>query len=263
MAGLAKEDFRVLDEGELREIVYFGREREALSLVLLLDLSGSMTRYLKPMAAKAQAALKNLREGDRVAILPFSRRTMTFLEFTSDFGLVDTELRNAIQVTTLGSGTAINPAVMEAAKYIREAADVYRGRRAILIVTDNQGLNYQAPDDQVLRELYAANAVLSAMVVGQGKRPAPLAKGANPDFSPPDVFKLAEETGGEAVKEDKTDVWFPQMLERIRTRYSIQYRAPRGAAPGTFRRVRVELTPEANKKHGRATVRARAGYWVE
>jgi hypothetical protein len=54
---------------------------------------------------------------------------------------------------------------------------------------------------------------------------------------------------------------FPEMIERIRSRYSIAYDAP--AAPaGTFRRIRVELAEAARRKHSGAVVRARAGYYA-
>jgi hypothetical protein len=54
---------------------------------------------------------------------------------------------------------------------------------------------------------------------------------------------------------------FPQMIERMRARYSIQYAAP--AAPaGTYRHVRVELAPEARGRLRGAAIRARAGYYA-
>jgi hypothetical protein len=51
------------------------------------------------------------------------------------------------------------------------------------------------------------------------------------------------------------------MIERIRTRYSLQYHAPEGAASG-FRKISVELTPGAKLRHPKAEVRARKGYFI-
>jgi hypothetical protein len=98
--------------------------------------------------------------------------------------------------------------------------------------------------------------------VGKAKRPEPSTPGhyTNPDFTPPDVFKIADETGGEAVKAEKSAEVFPEMIERIRTRYGMQYRTPEGAQG--FRHVRVELSPEAKLKYPDAVVRARKGYYA-
>ena len=58
------------------------------------------------------------------------------------------------------------------------------------------------------------------------------------------MFKLAEDTGGEAVEARNAGDFVPQMIERIRARYGLEYEAPPSAA-GAYHRIRVELTPEA------------------
>jgi hypothetical protein len=137
-----------------------------------------------------------------------------------------------------------------------------KGRRAILILTDNLGLNYKSPDAAALDALYAADCVFNAMVVGKGERPEPPRPGhyLNPDFTPPNVFAISDETGGEAVKAERAGETFPIMIERIRTRYSIQYRTPENAGTG-FRKIRVELTPAARERYPHAELRYRKGYF--
>jgi VWFA-related protein len=259
---LTQEDFTVFDEKQQQKILYFGRDAEPVSLVLLLDVSGSMKKYIDQVAAVARDALRYLRYGDRVAVMVFSKGSRVRLDFTSDFDAVAADLRKVTWEDRLGSGTAINDALIDAAKYINEKSGE-SGRRSILILTDDLGLNYRNPDDKVIQKLYEADAVLNAMVVGKGERPAPVRPGTylNPDFTPPDVFHIAEETGGEAVKAGRTATTFPEMIERIRTRYSLQYHAPEGGTSG-FRKISVELTPGAKLKHPRAEVRARKGYFI-
>jgi VWFA-related protein len=258
---LAKEDFQLFDENQPQKIEYFGRESEPLDLLLLLDVSGSMHRSLDEMAATARLALKQLYTDDRVAVMLFARNAEVREPFTSDFGAVQEEIRDAVRAKNLGAGTAINESIIKAAQYVSKQP--VKGRRAILIVTDNLSLNYKVTDEDVIRELYAADAVLNAILIGKQKRPDPPRPGAyvNPDFTPSDVFKLAERTGGEAVESRKAGESFQQMIERIRARYSLQYPAP-AASPGGFRRIRVELSPEARRRHPGAVVRARAGYYA-
>jgi VWFA-related protein len=258
---LTQADFRVYDEGQPRTISHFGREAEPVDLALLLDVSGSMQRLLQQLAEAARAALAGLHEGDRVALMLFAIETAVAEPFTADFAAVQSGIRESVRARGLGGGTAINSATIEAAKYT--AAEGRSGRRAVLIVTDNLSLNYQVPDEEVLRDLYAADAVLNAILIGRHRRPEPPQPGryVNPDFTPSDVFKLAEETGGEAMEARRLGESFQQMIERIRARYGIHYEAPQ-AAPGEFRSIRVELTPEALKRYPRAQVRARAGYYA-
>ncbi|MSV27334.1 MAG: VWA domain-containing protein [Bryobacterales bacterium] len=253
---LTADDFAVFDEGKQQTIVHFGRESEPLDLLLLLDVSGSMSRSLQLLAAAARGALKQLYPSDRVSVMLFARRAEVREDFTSDFTGVAEWMRDAVLDKSLGAGTAINQAIVTAAAHIGKQP--VRGRRAILIVTDNQSLNYQVTDEDALRALYGADAVLNAIVIGPFGHPAPPVhpRGPNPDFTPSDVLKLAQQTGGEALAGGKIGETFFQMVERIRARYNIQYVAPAPDAAG-FRRISVELKAQKG-----LTVRARAGYYA-
>jgi VWFA-related protein len=271
LTDLTKDDLIVYDNDRPQPILYFGHETEPLDLLLLLDVSGSMRRFLEQAASNARAALAELHEGDRVGVMCFSRRTELEQELTGDRGKVVGEIRDAVRQQSLGSGTRINPAILDAAAYMaaqtgRDPAGAPRpGRRAVLILTDNQSLNYQEPDEKVIQALLASDTVLNAIVVGRGERPKAPRPGVwvNPDFTPSDVFRIAEQTGGEALKTERADTSFRDMIESVRTRYSVQYKVPADAAPGSFRAIRVELSPSARRRHPAAWVRARRGYVVK
>lgn len=260
---LTVNDFTVSDEGQPQKIVYFGHEAEPVSLVILLDISGSMQPWIERISATAREALGYLRPGDRVAILVFGKRMEVHQDFSDNLAESARQIASAVRDHDVGAGTAINVAVSDAADYIRKKARP-EGRRAILVLTDNLSLSDRFPDERVVKALYRADTVLNAMVVGRGIRPAAPKPGVyqNPDFTPADVFKLAEETGGDAIKADHPEITFAEMIERIRTRYSLSYHAP-GGRPGWFRRVTVRLTGEGYKKYPWADVRARRGYYVE
>jgi VWFA-related protein len=260
---LAKRDFRVFDEDKAQELAYFGRETDPLWVALLMDISGSMRRKLGQMAAASRQALAVLRPGDHVAILLFAGTMGVHLDFTENFSHAAAALSSAQRVDDLGSSTAINAAIVEAAGWMRQRLEGKPGRRAIVVLTDNRSLNYKVADAAVIEALYSADAVLNAIVPEGARPPPPPPRGVelNPDFTPPDVFLLAAETGGEVLRSEKAGEAFREMMERVRTRYSLHYRAPEGT-PGSFRRVRVQLSEEARRAHRRAEVRARAGYYV-
>lgn len=259
VTGLTKDDFVVIDGGEPRRISYFGRDEEPLSVMLLLDVSGSMGRYLEQVSQTARKALELLGPADRVGVSVFSKGTQTFLPLTDNRRDAVREIEVVVQAK-MPAGTAINAALLDMASQMAKdrVLTPKPSRRSILILTDNGGLNYQIPDEQVLRFLYGADTVLNAIVVGKGRRLTP---GTNPDFTPADVFKLAEDSGGEAIRADRADKAFPEMISRMRIRYSLAYEAPAPKQPGEFRPIRVELSAEAKRKYPNAQVRARRGYY--
>ena len=259
---LTAQDFVIREEGKPQQIVYFGREQEPLSLLLVFDVSGSMRKFVEQVADVARQSLIYLRSNDQVGVMVFAREAYLRKDFTNNMGEIATEIREAAADESVGTATNINDALLEAAKYI-EAKSGDAGRRALLVVTDNLGLNYKSPDEPVIDALHASGAVMNAIVVGKGRRPMKIEtdRERNPDFTPPDVFRISEETGGEAVQVSKAGEAFERMIERIRTRYSIHYNMPSSGTPG-FRRIEVELTPSAKLRYPRAEVRARRGYRV-
>lgn len=259
--GLGKEDFVVLDNGAPQTIEYFGRETEPLRIVLVLDVSGSMGRRLTEIAGVARQALSSLKPEDQVAVMLFSREVKVAQGFTANPQEAAPAIQQAPREKGLGSASRINEAIIEAANYLGEKTANQAGRRSIVILTDNQGLAYQVPDEAVLRALFKANATLNPIVTPDARPPAAPKPGQylNPDFTPHDVFKLARETGGAVLKAQDAGRSFQEVLDRLRTRYSLHYRPP--AAPaGSARTIKVELSAAARSRYPKAEVRARTGY---
>lgn len=262
ISDFTQQDFKIFDENELREIAHFSRESEPLDLLLLLDVSGSMRRSLEEVAAATRAALANLHSGDRVALMLFSRRAEVIQPFTENLGATQNKILDSIYKQNLGNGTLINESLIAAADYMKQQP--VKGRRAILIVTDNEGVNYRSTDAEVVKSMHASDTVLNALIVRKDPKATALRPSGyvNPASAPPDVSKIADRTGGLAVERvGKVNEVFQKVIERIRSRYFIQYPAP-AAEPGSFRHIRVELTPAARGRHPDAVIRARDGYFA-
>jgi VWFA-related protein len=261
---LAPEDFIVLDEGEPRPIEFFAHDAEPLRILILLDVSNSMKRELEQVSAAANKALTRLAPSDEVAVMLFGRTTLVHQDFTTDLKLVREAIDDARYEKRPGASTDINPSVVEAARFLRKASEGKPGRRAIVILTDNQSMSYRVPNEQVMESLFAADAVLMAMVTRDAQRPDKPKPGANPDFTSANVFAWAEESGGEVLRAEKdAGKVFEQVIDRLRTRYSLHYRAPvLESGSGRFHRVEVRLTDSARKVHGKVRVRSRTGYFL-
>lgn len=259
--GLSAADFVLREEGAVRQPEAFGRESEPLQVVLLLDVSGSMGKMLRAMAAVARQALARLTPEDQVAVMLFARRSRVAAELSNDFALAGRALQEAPLERDLGAGTSLNEALLAVAGYLRDLPP-FPGRRAVIVLTDNGGVHFQLPDDRVIQSLSAVNAVVNA-IVPSGARPPQSPKGpqVNPDFTPADVFRIAADTGGEVLRSEDAGARFREILDRIRLRYSLLLK-PAPAPSGAFRRLEVDLTPEARRRYPKAEVRARAGYFI-
>ena len=162
--------------------------------------------------------------------------------------------------STRGRSTFTNEALLAAASYMNKQSAA--GRRAILIVTDHEGARISAQDTEVLRALHDSDVVLNAIIVGAMKKPSTPGRYSNPTSMPPDMYRFVENTGGDVIADDDAAGALGRIVRQIATRYSFEYSAPQ-AEPGAYRRIRVELTPAAQRKYPGANVQARTGYYVE
>jgi len=260
---LAQGDFRVTDEGQPQSIVSFAHGDEPVNLILLLDISGSMQKYIDQISAEARDALDHLRPGDRVALMVFAKRTTVAQGFSDNLAETARNIGGAVKNWDVGTSTMINSAVVDATHYMDKHAGP-SGRRAILILTDNLSTSYRLTDGQVIRELNKSDTVFNAIITGRAIRPRNLEPGkpADPDYTPANVYELAEQTGGEWVKAEDAGVSFKEMIERIRSRYMLAYHAPE-AQPGTFRHITVTLADGAKQRYRNAELHSRSGYYAE
>ena len=173
---LSKSDFAVTDEGQPQSIVSFAHGDEPVTLILLLDISGSMQKYIDEISMEAREALDHLRPGDRVALMVFAKNTAVAQGFSDNLAETARNIGSAVKNWDVGSSTMINSAVVDAAHYMEKHAGP-GGRRAILILTDNLSTSYRLTDGQVIRELDKADTVMNAIVTGRAIRPQPLEPG--------------------------------------------------------------------------------------
>lgn len=251
IAGLQKEDFAVKDNDRPQSLLYCTQDEEALDLMLLFDISGSMQRSIRRVAASGLVALRELRQGNRVAVADFNTDSFLMAPFTDDLAQAAANVDRVVDLP-FGGGTHILSAVNDAASYLKKNGDPHR-RRAILIVTDNQGQSSMR-EKAVVDRMWDADVVLCGLIV-KSHEAIGLA------MAQEDMLGAAEKTGGEVVNADDPGQSFGEMLRRLRKRYSLYYATPAGK-PGTVRRVAVELTAPARRKYPDAQVLARKGYLI-
>ena len=253
---LTKEDFQVTDNGERREILHFAHQEEPLDVILLFDTSASMQPVVKRISQTANAALGELRDGDRVAVRAFSRGSDLLLDFTTDFDAVRDAMQRVLRRPFIPH-SELQRGIDDAALHFLKEPRTNR-RRAIVAITDGLG-NGRAAD--AVEHLWQADTVVSGMIVRSAQmavtfrivRPDTLFSGG--------MGGISEDSGGDAVKFDDAGEGLRQMIHRLRLRYTIGYAMP-AATPGQRREITVHLIGDAARRYQKAQVRARTGYVV-
>ena len=262
LTGLVQSDFRVFDEGQEQSLVAFAAEEQPLDLILLFDVSGSMRSSIRTIAAAAEQASRELRPGDFVSVMTFTTHTRIVSNFTDDREAVRGTLARLGHAHPWG-GTCIQESVGQAAMHFLRYDHRKQYRRAILVVTDNIGRPAHS-ETEVIESLWEADSLLSGLIVHHGLllNPSPsvlLIQALHLLPTTGGVTRIAEQTGGEVLPAEDLAHSFPEMIHRIRTRYSVYYRLPEDA-PAKLRSVRVLLSEDAQQRFPGARVLARQAY---
>ena len=252
--GLQKEDFRVTDNGKPREILYLGEQEEPLDIILLFDTSLSMRPVVERVARTSRAALAELRSGDRVAVMAFSTRIDLIADFTDDLSAVEKTIEERVLSRPFLPNSPIQRAVDAAARHFIQQPKTNR-RRAVLVITDNQG---SSRERSAVADFWEADAVLAGLIVSAGGTQFMLGPCT---FETCGMSGIAQQTGGDTLRSADAGTGFQEMIHRLRRRYSLLYAMPPGK-PGEQRKIKVELTGEAGKRNPHAQIRARSGYTV-
>lgn len=126
---LRANDFLLYEDGVQQKIESFGSEEVPFSVVLLLDVSPSVSGSIKEIQDAAIAFVHQLRSQDRVMVVSFDRNIHYLSEFTSD----RRELEWAIRRANMGGGTSVYDAVYETVD--RKLRNI-EGRKALILFSD-------------------------------------------------------------------------------------------------------------------------------
>lgn len=77
-----------------------------------------------------------------------------------------------------------------------------------------------------------------------------------------DIKQLADETGGEVMedKPERLDTNFTTLIDHLRTRYSLAFVSSNRKRDGSLRKLKIDVTPAAQKSQGKLVVKARRSY---
>jgi VWFA-related protein len=287
---LQAKDFDISEDGVPQKISFFGRDQLPLSIVLMFDLTQSDRFILKDLGKGARAALEHLRPEDEAAVMVYSSTGVLVGNLTTDRARTAAAITRAASMSS-DEAAFFNQAVFLAASYLGQRANP-SARRVLLWLTDNlpnyptarmlaghdkalQGALPHSEADAV-RALHASQTVVMPLLLQEGFAFSNGERAMNRDrevyahehpsdknYSAGDAKKYAEITGGFAfqLRGKKVQERLADIIDAIRTRYTIGYQPTESKPPGTFCRLNVALSPDAPLRPQEWDVLARAGYY--
>ncbi len=214
----------------------------------------SMRKQVKKVAAVADEGLKELRDGDRVSVMAFSSVARVISTFSESLDVAERAIQDVVNLR-FGGGTFIQDAVNEAANRFIWFDDQDHPRRAVLVITDDLGRPTRHKK-AVIESLWEADALLSGVVL-RNRLAELIAPGARLRLG--GIEDFVEKTGGDLIRSDDLSQSFPEMMHRIRSRYTLYYKLPEGQV-GSLRKIDVRLSGSGWQRFPNARVLARRAY---
>jgi VWFA-related protein len=266
---LKREDFLLYEDGVQQEITHFSQDKLPLSIMLLLDVSGSVQPELQQIQAGARYAMQQLKPEDEVAVMVFAGGAKLIQDFTKDRRLIEDKIAG-IKDNPLGfwarSGTRTNEGVYQAAAHMDQATNPL-SRRVIIGVTDNKSTAIPTghSGSEALEQIYESGSVVCGLIVeseifggilGKARSPVGTLLGS--------IDSFADNTGGEVMKAKREEVAskLVELIGHLRTRYTLGYTPANSNLDGKFRKLGLKVAPQVEEREGKAVVRTRQGYYA-
>lgn len=157
-AGLTEKDFSIFENDVLQKIEYFGTSDSPLTVLLLLDTSGSMSQHIDRLADAATAFIGKLKPNDRYIVASFG----SSIEITVPNSERGTSQRDLILKRFGQPRTHVYDAVDFGLKEIKKS----RGRKAIVLFTDGLSEDDRTTAESNLRDAEENEAVIYTVRFG-------------------------------------------------------------------------------------------------
>lgn len=260
LRGLGKEDFILSEEKVPQEITHFGFDEKPLSVALVVDTSDSMQFGFGAALKAAHAIVNFLRPQDEIALFNCHDQAQLLSDFGTGREQV-AEILSSIHWKHDG-GIRVNDAVMAATQHLRKVPA--NRKRVTVIITDDEPVtgNRYSKSEALHQALEADNIVYCVRIRPKALFPLTMMNFGRIITRFVTVKTYADETGGSVVtirNEQELAAKLPPFLDQLRSGYVLGY-YPSNRAQEGFRRIKVELTKEAQKRYGLVRLHYRRGY---
>ena len=269
---LTRDDFEVRDEGKPQPITLFDNSPKAIRIIVLLDVSGSMTGNLPLLRTGTAQLVQRLRPDDAARIGTFGNDVVISPAFTHDANELLAALPNTI---ASDAPTPLWRAMNDALEAFgprpssRSATAEPPGdeRPVILVLSDGKDSGFTS-----FRQKFVTQADIidgarrqDVMIYGvgmrsRGARPTPglgpggLQAALTADLPDPGLARVAEETGGgytEIRFGEDLGAAFAQVADELHSQYLIGYAPPK--RDGKVHKIEVRVGQRGMKPRARTS----------
>jgi Ca-activated chloride channel family protein len=265
---LAQGDFEVRDEGKPQPITIFDNTPQAVRLIVMLDVSGSMEGNLQLLRDGASELFTRLRPDDEVRVGTFGYDVDISREFTND----PRELRS--QLPRQISPDAPTPLWRAVDAAMTEFGDKHDVRSVILVLSDGKDSGPLSFKDHYVSQVEVIDRARKedVMVYGIGmhsRRSLPRTPGIGAaglqaalleDLPDSGLAKVAQETGGgytEIRLNQDLGAAFARVADELHGQYLLGYAPPR--RDGKSHEIEVKVSGSGLKARARRSYVAPKG----
>lgn len=214
--------FKILEDGRSEENINVSQTNEPIAVVLAIDTSGSMLARDKSGMTSIDA-IKNaavnfislLNKNDRVAVIGFNKEPVTETDFSEDHAAVVNTLNSLKSVPN--ASTCLYDAAYES---VKKAAEIPKGRRAIILLTDGKDEKAGQPCST-----YSANDVIDAASTKTIRVPV-YTIGAGKEVDVWELGRISKLTGGRSlIAGSNADFgpFYKTIASQLKNQYAIRY----------------------------------------
>jgi len=251
VAGLEKDNFEVIENGQPQQIRSLSAEDAPISLGVIFDLSGSMVDKIDDSRRAVLEFFRGANPDDEFFLVTFSDRPQLLIDFTSSVDDIERQLANA----TPKGVTSLLDAIYLGIDRMRAA---HNERKALLIISDGGDNHSRYTEDEISDMVREADVQIYAMGLFnfRGQTPEEL-------HGPELLAAISGATGGQTYfihsPRELPDVASKISVE-LRNQYLIGYRPTTATHDGKWRRVKVKVKPPTGLPQ--LHVYARKGYYA-
>lgn len=237
---LTQDDFQVLDNDKPQKLTVFQSENQPITVVVMLDTSGSMTASIQLLKAAAEQFIMRLLPEDKAAVGAFNDKIELSAQFSNDRDQLITEVRDL----DFGNGTRLFDGIAEGLNQL-QGVD---GRKVVLVFTDGEDTSSRVSRGTILDRARAEEVMIYAI----GLQSNFLGQRSKPDSA---LRRLADGTGGgyfELKQTSDLGPTFTRVAQELHSQYVLGFEAQQ--LDGKVHKLTVKM------KQVGMTARARRSY---
>jgi VWFA-related protein len=249
---LKRDNFEIFEDGVKQTIISFQHTDLPVSIGLVVDNSGSMSRKRPAVNKSTLDLIQASNPDDEAFVVNFSDEAFIDQEFTSNIN----KLRDGLSYIESHGGTALYDAVVASADKL--VADARHPKQVLILITDGEDNASSLNLEQTIRRVQQLSGPVIysiGLLFGDEMSHAEVRHARRA------LEMLSTETGGIAYfpkSVEQVDQIAAEVARDIRNQYTLGYHSTKPTTEPGFRRVQVNATA---KGMGKLTVRTRTGYF--